>query len=950
MPSNASKKNRVDDDDDDLKQEGNQKLQAVVLADSLFSSKVCGDDEYQSFGLRPWSSDACSGSQILCPINNVPLVDYILDFLASNGIEQVIIINGSSCTGADDPLEDYLMNTGRQQRHNLELLFLKDTSLTNAGDALRELYKRSWIRPSKQALPFLLVSGDVVADIDLREAMKAHKHRHAHDSAALMTIILKPVAAANTATTPSIVPRASDLVVGLVKATAITAATIDAQAGSNSSSGKRKENISAAKAVDENNDYRVMVYDNRSSNNSSGVTLPCSFLTQSQSTPDANNDGGLMVRTDLMDTGISICSPDVLGRFEDEFDYLDIAHDFVTNSVAEEEDGLQTRIYAHVLDKNVGCGLTNGNHRNYAARAVDFQTYHAISRDLLKRWAYPTVADRMVTKAINEGNQNEERLYKLVRVVDHHRNVSSQLKYGSTFAAKSAADRARRYSNSGSRPRPLESLENNLSSKSKKNHGATRYPVFYNNNNQYQYKETLHPTKCGRTSIIHGPGMMGSHGTIGEDCVINRCVLGDYIQIDNNAIIEDSHLMDGVDVESNVTINSCLISQNAIIKEGAVVGKGCVIGEGCVIGKGIQLAPFTRITLATDDDDDGLWDNDDDDGYSDSSDESSDGKKKEKKTPFGDDNDNDVVGIDGIGRVWRPTLDCDEEDTDQDQFEILMSLQSIGGDPESYYLKLENNLILREQDEFESDDFSDPGDDDMMMDEANTFPEFADVAFGADDNNNSATTDVIGRQKGVDVVKEMIEICMEFDDECHPIENLAIELNGFKFSQNATYQDCATAAMLSLLRKMELSANMTDGRLVSLFKTKLDKFWSGMLQKLCRGISEELSILYALENAATIDQTSKATVDDNEEAVEQKTAANAIANRLRMGMAFRLILQSLHSQEVLTEEAIIHWGKERQEDADDDPRNMKSIQQFLEWLEQESEDEDDDDSDDSDDE
>lgn len=84
--------------------------------------------------------------------------------------------------------------------------------------------------------------------------------------------------------------------------------------------------------------------------------------------------------------------------------------------------------------------------------------------------------------------------------------------------------------------------------------------------------------------------------------------------------------------------------------------------------------------------------------------------------------------------------------------------------------------------------------------------------------------------------------------------------------------------------------------------------------------------------------------------LSKKTAANAIANRLRMGMAFRLILQSLHSQEVLTEEAIIHWGKERQEDADDDPRNMKSIQQFLEWLEQESEDEDDDDSDDSDDE
>jgi len=198
----------------------------------------------------------------------------------------------------------------------------------------------------------------------------------------------------------------------------------------------------------------------------------------------------------------------------------------------------------------------------------------------------------------------------------------------------------------------------------------------------------------------------------------------------------------------------------------------------------------------------------------------------------------------------------------------------------------------------------------------------------------------------------MIEICMEFDDECHPIENLAIELNSYKFSQNATYSDCATATILSLLRKMELTTGTTDGRLVSLLKTKLDKFWTGMLQKLCFGIPEELSILYALENAATVDQISKASSGDNEEAAEQKSDTTNIAQKLRSGMAFRFVLQTLHSEEVLSEEAILLWAKERREDNDDDFRSKlfvkKSVQDFLEWLEQESEDEDD--SDDSDDE
>lgn len=993
MPSNNNKKNRVDDDDD-LKQEANQKLQAVLLADAVFGSKVTGgDDEYQSFGLRPWSSDESTSSQILCPINNVPIVDYILDFLSSNGVEQVIIVIGT-CAGSDDALEDYLMDTKRRQRYNFELLFLKDTSLTNAGDALRELSKRNWIRPSKQALPFLLVSGDVIADIDLREAMKAHKQRHSHDSAALMTIILKPVSTTMNKSSsslscpsndsPSIVPRASDLVVGLVKATAKTAATVDAQAGSNSS-GKREDD-STSNNIDEDNDYRVMMYDNRSSDKS-GVTLPCTFLTQSQSTPGgangnggSNNDGGLSIRTDLMDTGISICSPDVLGRLEDEFDYLDLAHDFVTNSVAEEEDGLQTRIYAHVLEGNNNTNSNNGNNRNYAARVVDFQTYHAISRDLLKRWAYPTVADRMATTTTNDGN-DEDRLYKLVRVADHHRNASTR--YNSSCAAKAVADRARRYSNSGSRPRPLQSLENTSISPKNKERGDQ--PIFYSNNSQYQYKEMLHPTKFGRTSIIHGPGMMGSNGKIDEDCVIIRCVLGDYIQIDNNATIEDCHLMDGVVVEADVNMDSCLIARNAIIRKGAKLGKGCVIGEGCVIGKGIKLPPLTRITLAKDDDDDGLWGDDEDDGYSDSSEDSSGdndltdvgkSEKKKKKNAGVDDNDHDVVGTDGIGRVWRLTLDygdddddddeyvCDDVDHYQDPFETLINLQSIGGDPSSYYLKRERRLLAEEEEEFESDEFSDHDndndDDDMMMAETQAFSKFTEgtVTFGDDDNNNNfgstatATPDVIGRQKGIDVIKEMIEICMEFDDECHPIENLAIELNSYKFSQNATYSDCATATILSLLRKMELTTGTTDGRLVSLLKTKLDKFWTGMLQKLCFGIPEELSILYALENAATVDQISKASSGDNEEAAEQKSDTTNIAQKLRSGMAFRFVLQTLHSEEVLSEEAILLWAEERREDNDDDPRSKlflkKSVQDFLEWLEQESEDEDD--SDDSDDE
>ena len=73
----------------------------------------------------------------------------------------------------------------------------------------------------------------------------------------------------------------------------------------------------------------------------SAVQLPSSFM-------DAHKS--MVVRADLSDTGVYICSPDVLARFSDEFDYRSIGKKFICNSVAEEEEGLQNRIFAHVLD------------------------------------------------------------------------------------------------------------------------------------------------------------------------------------------------------------------------------------------------------------------------------------------------------------------------------------------------------------------------------------------------------------------------------------------------------------------------------------------------------------------------------------------------------------------------------------------------------------------------
>lgn len=1027
-----------------LESEVAAKLQAVVLCDAIFGAKTeddgnGGNSNYDdrrhhrhhntaSYGLKPLCNNANTTNatpQILCPLNNVPFLDYIMEFLTiRNSVEQVILV-----TNHESPhlLEDYLQQKSQrhqQQQQNdattfswndsssssshLEILLLKDTSLLNAGDALRELYKRNWINSnSKNAKPFVLVQGNVIANVDLKACLSAHQQRAQHDASAMFTCILKPIGGDNgsheSSSSSCIVPPTSDLCVGLVPVSAVdtgvfptTAAAADGN-DANQNHNATNGNTSHFNNSNNNNDYRVFVYDNHASK--TNATVPCSFVVQSQS-PSANNNnsrssGGLVLRNDLLDTGIYLCSPDVLGRFEDEFDYLDICQDFISNSVAEEEEGLQTKIYAHVLwaeeaeegnnytvdDKEESSlASTNSRHRNrsrlYAARAMDFASYHAISQDLLRRWAYPMVPDSHMlhsllttttpttTASASTTSKPQPQHYKLA--VDH-----------------STARRQFRKSNHNTieNQSPNVVVTTTATTNPPSTKAATTTYV-----SKYQYKECLHPTKVGRRSVCRGPGMVGSHGSIGEECVILQSVVGNHVTIGDHCSVRNSHIWDSVTVEDHVSIESSVLATGCIVKSGAVIPRGCVIGQGCIIGTNVALQPFTRITLVADEDEDPFGDDNDDgfdSGFGDiaaattTTSKSSSSNNDDLSGSTDDVTDTAVVGSDGKGHQWLPpVLDDGEEDSDDDdgdddegrsqeerlRHDIWIQLQSMGASATQYYQwrqKLQERAALElEQD---NDDFSDDENDDDFggMDgvtESEAFSAYTDGAFTFGDDNGAAlagssiaaaagSATVVGRQKGVDVVKEMTEICMEFDESVFPMENLSIELNSYKFSQNASYSDCTTAATLAMLQKMEITPDMKDGKLVATLKSILEHFWGALLQKLSIGLDEEVAILVAVEMAAT-GSTSSSSMD-------QKAAA-AISEKLQSGMSFRFVLQTMHDQEVLSEEAILKWAAERKASkgggSSDSARiqlfQSQPVQDFLEWLEEDSEDDDsDDDSD-----
>jgi len=114
--------------------------------------------------------------QVLLPLVNVPMLEYSLEFLASNNVEEVFVF----CCSKADMVKEYLVKSkwnvvpdedesddeceGKAGSSvGPDIYILTAQSVTSAGDALREIDSMGVI----QSNPFVLVSGDVISNMDL---------------------------------------------------------------------------------------------------------------------------------------------------------------------------------------------------------------------------------------------------------------------------------------------------------------------------------------------------------------------------------------------------------------------------------------------------------------------------------------------------------------------------------------------------------------------------------------------------------------------------------------------------------------------------------------------------------------------------------------------------------------------------------------------------------------
>ena len=161
-----------------------------------------------------------------------------------------------------------------------------------AGDALRELDTMNIIRSD----PFILISGDVISNINLAKAIAFHKQKCKEDSNNVMTVVLK-----KTQYSAGAQPLLDDLVVGM-----------------------------------DGDSSQILLFDNNVTKKS--VNLPLALINDHRRTN---------FHTDLLDCHIDICSPELMVQFSDNFDYQDVRKDFIENEVGNH--ALGKHIFGYII-------------------------------------------------------------------------------------------------------------------------------------------------------------------------------------------------------------------------------------------------------------------------------------------------------------------------------------------------------------------------------------------------------------------------------------------------------------------------------------------------------------------------------------------------------------------------------------------------------------------------
>lgn len=258
-------------------------IQAVIIADSF------------NYRFLPVTIEK---PRALLPLVNRPLIDYTVEFLAVAGVQEIFVF----CCAHAEMIKAHLQNSRWMKPLSpVKLRIIISEDCPSVGDALRDIDSQSLIRSD-----FVLVSGDLVANMELKEVIDQHKEMKKKDNMSVMTCVYKEAK-------PHHPTRSSedDILIA-----------VNAQDGRLLHCEKPK--------------------------NKKRLNIPVSIFDE-----NPNVD----IRYDVLDCHVSICAPTVPQLFSDNFDYQS-RHHFIRGILVNEEI-TGNHIYTHFISDQYAARVSN---------------------------------------------------------------------------------------------------------------------------------------------------------------------------------------------------------------------------------------------------------------------------------------------------------------------------------------------------------------------------------------------------------------------------------------------------------------------------------------------------------------------------------------------------------------------------------------------------------------
>ncbi|KAB0799072.1 hypothetical protein PPYR_06952 [Photinus pyralis] len=260
----------------------------------------------------------------LLPLLNVPLLEYTLEFLSLGGIEETFLFCCSNVVMIKQHINSSIEKSAGWSL-TMKVHVIVSETCRSFGDCIRDLDAKALIRGD-----FVLLEPGIVGNIKLLPIIKKHNETCNTDKGAAMTLILQEA--------------------GL---------------------GQRGRCSFEEVLMVATPNNRVLLHQKLGTSKKAKIELPLEILMDNASVNIYHN---------LKDTHISICSPNVLSLFSDNFDFQ-TKDDFVRGLLINEEI-LGSTIYWHLIKGN-----------QYGAAVTNWRMYQSVSRDILHRWLYPLVPD-----------------------------------------------------------------------------------------------------------------------------------------------------------------------------------------------------------------------------------------------------------------------------------------------------------------------------------------------------------------------------------------------------------------------------------------------------------------------------------------------------------------------------------------------------------------------------